>query len=139
MKTVALFMIVAPALTSVIAAQEILPNTQDSVATIQENIASGKGILVDTREIDEFKAGHIKGAVNLPKSQLDDDSKIAALVKKFDRSKIIYVCFRTGSGAAVSGTTIKKHGFDVRPLKLSYGQLIKAVPPFTTEATVTRY
>jgi rhodanese-related sulfurtransferase len=42
-----------------------------SVAGLLERLRSGEAVLVDTRPEDEFLAGHIAGAVNLPIEELE--------------------------------------------------------------------
>jgi phage shock protein E len=112
-------------LSSVALAEDRLPHTQDSVAKAKQNVDSGKAVIVDVREHSEWDAGHVKGAVHLPMSQLVDESKLADLLKKLDKSKIIYTHCKAGGRASSCGHLLKQQGYDVRPLKPGYEQLIE--------------
>lgn len=100
-------------------------HTKDSLATVKENVESGKAVLVDVREQREWDAGHVKGAIHLPKSKLET-AELAELIKKLDKKKIIYTHCGGGRRALACGELLKKEGFDVRPLKPGYQPLIEA-------------
>ncbi len=114
----------ALALSIPLAAEEPM-HTKDSLATVKENVQSGKAVLVDVREQREWDAGHVKGAIHLPKSKLET-AELAQLVKKLDKNKIIYTHCGGGRRALACGELLKKEGFDVRPLKPGYQPLIDA-------------
>lgn len=103
-------------------AQEIV-HTKDSLATIKENVGAKKAVLVDVREIDEWEAGHLTGAIHLAMSDLADDAKLKELTKKLDKNKIVYTYCKSGGRSAIAGGWLKKQGFDVRPLKAGYKEL----------------
>ncbi len=46
-------------------------HTKDSLATIKKSTEAKDAILVDVRELDEWKAGHVTGATFLPLSALE--------------------------------------------------------------------
>ena len=106
-------------------AEELTP-TKDTLDTVKKNIKDGKAILVDVREQKEWDEGHIAGAVLMPKSKLDVEKEAAALVQKLDKAKIIYTHCKAGRRALACGDILKKQGFDVRPLKPGYEELLKA-------------
>ena len=108
------------------ASAEDLTPTKDTLDTVKKNIKDGKAVLVDVREQKEWDAGHIEGAVLLPKSKLDVEKEAAALVQKLDKAKIIYTHCKAGKRALACGEILKKQGFDVRPLKPGYEELVKA-------------
>jgi phage shock protein E len=103
---------------------EDLTHTKDPLSTVKDNVEAGKAVIVDVREDREWKAGHVKGAIHLPKSKLE--SNLAELVKKLDKDKVIYTHCGAGRRALACGELLKKEGFDVRPLKSGYEQLIEA-------------
>lgn len=105
-----------------LSAQEIV-HTKDSLATIKENVAAKKAVLVDVREIDEWEAGHLTGAIHLAMSDLADDAKLKELTKKLDKGKIVYTYCKSGGRSAIAGGWLKKQGFDVRPLKAGFKEL----------------
>lgn len=125
--TISLAVAVAFALlTSLASFAEEPTHTKDTLATVKENVKSGKAQIVDVREQAEWNEGHVAGAIHLPKSQLDNKAKVAELVKKLDKNKIIYTHCKVGLRALACGEVLKKEGFDVRPLKPGFSQLIEA-------------
>jgi phage shock protein E len=99
-------------------------HTKDSVDTIKDNLKTGKAVLVDVREKDEWDFGHLADAIHLPTSQLEKRDKIDELVKKLDKDKIIYLHCKAGYRALSCGELLKEKGFEVRPLKSGYQALI---------------
>ena len=100
-------------------------HTKDTLATVKENVKAGKALIVDVREQNEWDAGHLAGAVHLPMTDLQDDAKLAELVKKLDKKKIIYTHCKAGGRALACGELLKEKGFDVRPLKAGYQTLVE--------------
>lgn len=76
------------------------------------------GVLVDIRKKDEFKAGHIAGAVNIEYANFSN--KLSELEKHKDKP-IIVVC-KTGTTAGAAGAILRKSGF-TQVNKLSGGIL----------------
>ena len=105
---------------------EDLTHTKDTLDTVKQNLKDGKAVLVDVREQKEWDDGHIAGAVFMPKTKLDVEKEAAELAKKLDKNKIIYTHCRAGRRALACGEILKKQGFDVRPLKAGYEDLVKA-------------
>ena len=104
---------------------EPLAHTKDSLATIKENVKAGKAVIVDVREESEWKAGHLAGAIHLPQSKLQVDGELAELVKQLDKSKVIYTHCKAGGRALRCAEILRKQGFDVRPLKPGFEELVK--------------
>nr|WP_300313081.1 rhodanese-like domain-containing protein [Halomonas sp.] len=73
-------------------------------------------VILDIRDKNDFKAGHIAGARNVPQSSLDD--RMAEL-DKFKSKPIVVVCKHGQSSGAVQAK-LKKAGFE-RVLKLKGG------------------
>ena len=106
--------------------EEPLAHTKDSLDTVKANVKEDKAVIVDVREQDEWDAGHLKGAILVPRSKLQEGAEAAELVKKLDKSKIVYTHCKAGGRALACGEMLKKQGFDVRPLKAGYDDLIGA-------------
>lgn len=106
--------------------EEPLAHTKDSLDTVKANVKEGKAVIVDVREQDEWDAGHLKEAILIPRSKLQEGAEAAELVKKLDKSKIVYTHCKAGGRALACGEMLKKQGFDVRPLKAGYDDLIGA-------------
>lgn len=109
-----------------VVAQEPLKHTKDSLDTVKENLKTGKAVLLDVREQKEWDAGHLKAARLVPQSKLKMESALADLLKTLPKDKVIYTHCRAGGRALNCGEILKKHGFDVRPLKAGYKELTEA-------------
>jgi rhodanese-related sulfurtransferase len=107
-------------------AQEPLTHTKDTLADVKKNVESGKAVIIDVREQNEWDAGHLKAATLMPRSKLTLESELAEMVKKLPKDKIIYTHCRAGGRALTCGELLKKQGFDVRPLKPGYEELVAA-------------
>lgn len=89
--------------------------------------ADGKPV-IDVREPEEFAAGHLPGAVNIPRGVLEFQvDGHPALNFRTDphlshrREPVILYC-RTGGRSALAAEALKRLGFD-RPLSLAGGYL----------------
>jgi phage shock protein E len=109
-----------------VSAQDALTHTKDSLDAVKDNVKAGKALIVDVREQNEWDAGHLKGAVQVPQSKLKVESQLADLLKVLPKDKIIYTHCRAGGRSLTCGDILKKHGYDVRPLKPGFDDLIKA-------------
>lgn len=108
------------------AAQQPLEHTKDSLDTVKGNLKAGKAILLDVREQKEWDAGHVAAAKLMPQSKLKMEGTLADLLKTLPKDKVIYTHCRAGNRALVCGEILKKHGYDVRPLKAGYQDLVEA-------------
>ena len=64
-------------------------------------------IVVDVRERNEFQAGHIVGAINIPHTSLQ--TRVDEL-RKYQDKPIIVVC-KMGQHAGTAGTLLRKQSF----------------------------
>ena len=101
-------------------------HTKDTLDTVKENVKAGKAVIVDVREDSEWKDGHLAGAIHVPQSKLTVEAEVAELVKRLPKDKVLYTHCRAGRRALACGEILKKQGFDVRPLKPGFEELIKA-------------
>jgi phage shock protein E len=100
--------------------------TKDSLETVQKKIADEKAILVDVREKKEWDEGHVEGAVFLPLSKLQAGVDAKTLAKQLPKEKIIYTHCVVGKRAVTAGKILEKLGYEVRPLKPGYKEMVKA-------------
>ena len=63
--------------------------------------------ILDVREVDEFQAGHIEGALNAPLSTLDKE------YEQLDSSKRYYVICQGGMRSERACQFLEAEGFDV--------------------------
>ena len=100
--------------------------TNDPLPTVQENVATHKAVLVDVREPGEWKEGHVEGAISLPLSSLKKDADTTALEHQLPKDKIVYTHCVMGVRALKAAKILEKLGYNVRPLKAGYEDLVKA-------------
>jgi len=65
-------------------------------------------VIIDVRESDEFSAGHVKGALNIPPARLMGGAKQLASVPK-DADIVVYC--RTGSRSSVAAHILHGLGY----------------------------
>lgn len=64
-------------------------------------------VLLDVRRIDEFKTGHIAGAVLVPHDMITE--KVGAVVP--NKNTPVYIYCRSGRRSAITVETMKKLGY----------------------------
>jgi rhodanese-related sulfurtransferase len=106
-------------------------HTKDSLASVKEKIADKKAVLVDVRDLVEWNAGHVQGAILLPWRDLQDKLTEAQVKEKLPKDKIIYTHCAVGYRSLRAAKILKKYGYEVRALKPGYDELVKA--GFTSE------
>ena len=77
------------------------PNINDA---LQEYRGKENALLLDVREEDEFRAGFIPGAVNVPLSQIDSIT--------FPKEKTLYVYCLRGARSRRAVRTLSKMGYE---------------------------
>lgn len=122
-RPVAFGLVVCTFVCAVVGAAE---HTRDSLDTVKEKLKSNEAVLIDVREKEEWDDGHIKDAKFSPLSELKDDSKLEKLLKQFPKDKVVYCHCRSGGRCLTAADILKKKGYDVRPLKPGYNDLVKS-------------
>jgi rhodanese-related sulfurtransferase len=100
-------------------------HTKESLPEVRKKVDSKKAVLVDVREPREWKAGHVKGAISLPLSSLQEGITEEKL-KSLPRDKTLYIYCVKGVRAMTAGALLKKQGFDVQVLKPGNQELLDA-------------
>ena len=62
--------------------------------------------LVDVREVQEFKQGHIAGAVNIPLSQIE------RRLNEIPKDKPVYLYCRSGMRSKQAAKLLSRHGYN---------------------------
>ena len=101
-------------------------HTKDTLKTVKDRVDSGKAVLLDVRELSEWKAGHIKGAKLAPLSSMKDSAGLEKAKKSLPTDKIIYCHCKSGGRCLIATEILKKEGFDIRALKPGYKTLVDA-------------
>ena len=104
-------------------------HTKDSIETVKKNLAEKKAVLLDVREQKEWDEGRLKDAQLAPLSKLQAGADVKDLAKDVKKDTIIYCHCRAGRRALTAANLLKKAGYDVRPLKDGYEDLLKAGLP----------
>ena len=86
-----------------------------------ELIKSGKYPILDVRELDEYKKGHIKSAILIPLDELEN--RLDEL-KKYKNREIIVYC-KSGNRSITAGRILKKYGY--KPINIKSGILGLAI------------
>jgi len=101
-------------------------HTKDSIKTVKQNLKKKKALLIDVREKKEWDAGHLELAQLVPLSKLQGKIDVKKLAKQLPKKKIIYCHCRSGGRVLKAAPILKKMGYDIRPLKQGYADLLKA-------------
>jgi phage shock protein E len=112
--------------TTCVAVALAMEHTTDSLDSVKERVAEKKAVLVDVRDLVEWNSGHIKDAVHLPFRDLQDNWDEEKVREKVSKDLIIYTYCVVGFRSLKAGTILEKAGYDVRPLKPGYEELVKA-------------
>lgn len=101
-------------------------HTKDTLDMVKKAVADDKAVLLDVREKAEWDDGHLKDAKLLPLSVLRGGAKAEDVAKVAPKGKIIYCHCAAGGRCLKAADELKKLGYDVRPLKPGYADLLKA-------------
>ena len=98
-------------------------HTKDSLAVVKQKLADKEAVLVDVREQAEWDAGHLDAAILLPLSGLQKGTDSS---QKLMKGKIVYTHCKAGIRSVAAAEILSKQGYDVRPLKAGYQDLLDA-------------
>ncbi len=79
------------------------------VSTAEAQAQMTKSTIIDVREYDEFAAGHLPGAINIPRGVLE--FKIGTVGECADKAKPYLIYCRTSGRAALSTVQLQKIGY----------------------------
>lgn len=101
-------------------------HTRDSLPTVQQAVADQQAVILDVREEDEWRKGHLSGARLLPLSRLEAGMQPADIARLLPKDKIIYCHCALGGRCLEAASILQPLGYDVRPLKPGYAALVQA-------------
>jgi phage shock protein E len=101
-------------------------HTKDTLDAVKKAVAEDKAVLLDVREQSEWDAGHLKDARLLPLSVLKAGARAENVAKVAPKGKIVYCHCASGMRCLKAADELKKLGYDVRPLKAGYADLLEA-------------
>ena len=100
-------------------------HTHDSLDAVKAAVAEQKAVLVDVREADEWQQGHVAGARLVPLSVLERGVTPDQLARAIPKGTIIYTYCLVGGRSVASARFFRAQGYDVRPLKQGYPELVR--------------
>ncbi len=107
--------------------------TAEPLHEVKAKVEAKQAVLVDVREQNEWDRGHIRGAVLVPLSVLTawerdgmTPADRTALAKALPKGSVVYCHCAAGGRAAPGGESLRKLGYDARPLRSGYQKLIEA-------------
>ena len=101
-------------------------HTKDTPAEVKKAVADEKAVLIDVREADEWKDGHVQDAKHLALSDLKAGVPAEKLKGLFPAGKIVYLHCAAGARSLKAADLLKAAGYETRPLKPGYDDLVKA-------------
>jgi rhodanese-related sulfurtransferase len=109
---------------------EPITHTADSLELIRERLVKNEAVLIDVREQREWDAGHLADATLVPLSVLAGKGPTpelaAELQSKLPKGKTVYCHCRSGGRVLRAAPILKELGYDIRPLKAGYEDLLQA-------------
>jgi phage shock protein E len=101
-------------------------HTKDTTDAVKKALADDKAVLLDVREQSEWDDGHLKDAKLLPLSTLKGGAKAEDVAEVVPKDKVVYCHCGSGVRCLKAADELTKLGYDVRPLKPGYADLLKA-------------
>lgn len=101
-------------------------HTTDSLATVKQALANGTAVLLDVREKNEWERGHLKDAKWLPLSTINAGMKGEDLARLVPKGTIIYCHCASGVRCLRAAEVLRRFGYEVRPLKPGFADLVRA-------------
>lgn len=95
-------------------AHELVMEAKKSVkeypaAEVQQRMSAPETLLIDVREPDEYRQGHLPGAVNIPRGMLEFKISSEPTLQHLDRPIVVYC--KTSGRAALSIVAMQAMGF----------------------------
>ena len=78
----------------------------DTDAQLNQILEKNNYIIVDVRTAEEYDESHVKGAINIPYDEIDENVDL-------DKTKTIIVYCKSGKRAGIAYDTLKALGYDV--------------------------
>jgi rhodanese-related sulfurtransferase len=108
---------------------QTIAHTTDPLDSVLRRVHGKEAFLIDVREQREWNAGHLRHAVLLPLSQLKqspDHPELQEKLRKLSKEKPVYCHCKSGGRVLAAAPILRSLGFDVRPLKSGYDDLLDA-------------
>jgi len=101
-------------------------HTKDTTDEVKKAVADDKAVLLDVREKSEWDDGRLEDAKLLPLSVLKAGARAEDVARIIPKDKVVYCHCGSGVRCLKAADELKKLGYDVRPLKAGYTDLLEA-------------
>ena len=126
MRTLILFGAMLVGVAGLMSPASAAEHTKNSTDAVKKAVADDRAVLLDVREKSEWDEGHLKDAKLLPLSVLKAGAKAEDVAKIIPKDKVVYCHCGSGVRCLKAADELKKLGYDVRPLKDGYKDLLNA-------------
>ena len=93
---------------------------------VKRDLAAGKAVLLDVREVDEWNDGHLRDARLLPLSRIENGVSTQELATIAPPEKIIYLHCAAGARSQTAAQLLRSTRRDLRALPQGYDELLEA-------------
>jgi rhodanese-related sulfurtransferase len=90
---------------------------------IHKQVDENKAKLIDCRELKEWEAGHIRDAMSLPLSKVEEEGWKAPT--ELPKDKPLYIHCAVGARAITVAKILIAQGYDARPITANVAALVK--------------
>lgn len=103
-----------------------VPAAAADLNAVKRDLAAGKAVLLDVREVGEWNDGHLRDARLLPLSRIENGVSTQVLATVAPPGKIIYLHCAAGARSQTAAQLLRSTGRDLRPLTQGYDELLEA-------------
>lgn len=108
-------------------------HTTDSLEVVKARLQAGEAVLLDVRELSEWNEGRLQDAQLLSLSRVRKGVPEDELKRLMPAGRVVYAHCAAGVRCLELADRLKGVGFEVRPLKPGYRDLLKAGFPKADE------
>lgn len=101
-------------------------HTVDSLDVVKKRLKDKSAVLIDVREVNEWKEGRLKKAKLVPLSVVRSGKLDKQMEKLLPKDKTIYLHCRSGGRVLMFAKLMKNKGYDIRPLDKGFEKLVEA-------------
>ncbi len=126
MKSIWVICVIGPFLGLVMAAGTTGNAVAADLNMVKQDLSTGKAVLIDVREVDEWNDGHLRDARLLPLSRIEAGVDTRSFESLAPRGKIVYLHCAAGARCQSAARLLRQTGRDLRPLPQGYDELVEA-------------
>lgn len=98
----------------------------DSIDLVKKRLKAKEAVLIDVREVAEWKQGHLQDAKLVPMSVVRSNKLTKEMKESLPKDKPIYCHCLSGGRVLVVSKILREQGYDIRPLNLGYKKMLEA-------------